>query len=146
MGVSYGFLFPHRATDKTMNRTKMEFAKNPDAKVRVSCTQCKATYPFEVFLREVRMAAPYETVVEGILVCPDCGHRIHSYYMPENTRFLQSLLEKSIKKWSDSRSPADYQEYNKRQRSFQTSFDAAQRKFNAIFGTSKKEKVREPSQ
>lgn len=79
------------------------------------------------------MPPPHETVIEGFLVCPQCGDRKHSYYMSEILRWKQSELKKALERFNLTRNPTDWRIYTVKQKRFQAVFDTAQEKYTALF-------------
>ncbi len=110
-----------------------EFARNPNPEIRIVCTDCKKEYPLEGVLHERAMPAPYQTVTEGYLKCPNCGTEKHSYYMSELLRFKQKKLKLALETWNNTKKSRAWREYALLQKQFQTSFDAAQKKYTEMF-------------
>lgn len=89
------------------------------------------------------MPAPYDTIVEGVLVCPDCGHSVHSYYLPQDVRYEQSRLQKAVDEWQTRSTTESYKKYQNRLAYFQKLFDAAQLRCKALFAVDEKEQASE---
>lgn len=105
-----------------------EFAKNPDIPVLVKCTICQKEYDLSTVLHEEKMPTPNELIVEGYLLCPSCGDRKHAYYLTEQLRFLQVELKKALDRYHLTKSTIAWREYARKQKSFQDSYDAAQKR------------------
>lgn len=117
------------------NKVKtQEIAKNLEAEVHINCTVCQKTYRLSECLKEEPMPAPYETVLEGFLVCPSCGDRKHSYYLSEHIRFQQAKLARAVQRWHETRNPRDWTTYKNMYKTFQEVFENSQKKYQKIFG------------
>lgn len=110
-----------------------EYARNPNPEIRISCTECKKDYPLGDVLKEEALPFPRNTVVEGYLVCPSCGARRHSYYLTELLRFKQVELKRAIEKWHTTKTTSAWSRYHYLQKQFQENFDAAQKRYAAVF-------------
>lgn len=109
-----------------------EYAKNPNPPMEVECSKCKYTAPLKDMMREEQMPEPYQTTVEGFLLCPQCGQRSHCYYMTESLRFNQEMLAKALARWHREKSDAAWREYERRQRVFQNNFDTVQKRYKGL--------------
>jgi uncharacterized protein with PIN domain len=112
----------------------LEFAKNPNPPTKVKCTQCNRSFELEECIKEIPCPPPHTTVVEGVIVCPNCGLTRHSYWMPEHLRFDQARLKNAVMEWQTKRTTKTFGEYKRRLAIFQNNFDVSQRKYAAIFG------------
>jgi hypothetical protein len=110
-----------------------EFARNPIVKAKVQCKPCGKKFDIEEMLREEAMPYPYTTVQEGFLLCPNCGHKTHNYYMPESLRHHQVMLKKAVLEYQRTHSKPAWTEYVRRLRVFQRNYDSAQAKYKALF-------------
>lgn len=110
-----------------------EFARNPIIKANVKCAPCGKEFKIEQMLREEPMPYPHTTVTEGFLLCPNCGHKTHNYYMPESLRHHQVMLRNAVLAWQQKKTPANWKEYVRRLRVFQNNYDTAQVKYGEIF-------------
>lgn len=112
--------------------TTPETIKNPQAQVKIKCSHCRREYPIDTMLQERPLPPPRETVVEGLIVCPECGTEKHSYYMTEALRFKQVELVKLLNAWNSSHDLKDWSKYQSAQRQYQKTFDTTQQRYAAI--------------
>jgi DNA-directed RNA polymerase subunit RPC12/RpoP len=110
-----------------------EFPKNPVIKAKVKCVPCGKSFDINEMLKEEALPHPHAGVTEGFLLCPNCGHKVHSFYMPESLRHDQSLLKKAVLRWQNERSISAWTEYVRRQRIFTHNFDRVQEKYKVVF-------------
>lgn len=109
-----------------------EYAKNPEAEVNIKCFRCRREFPVSEMLKEEPLPPPRETVVEGLLVCPSCGARKHTYYMTEALRYKQTVLAELLATWTASHDPRDWSKYRIAQKQYQQTFDNTQKRYAAI--------------
>lgn len=122
----------------------LEYAKNPNPSTKVKCVKCDKEFDLTDCLVEEPCPPPHTHVVEGLIVCPGCGLRKHSYWMPEHLRFDQSRLKKAVMDWQATRTSKAFAEYKRRLRVFQNNFDTSQKKYAAIFGKEDKDGEQKP--
>lgn len=110
-----------------------EIARKPNARTKVRCTQCQKEFVFDDrSIIEEQMPVPYNTVVEGFLVCPYCGLKTHSYYMPETLRFDLSKLQAAIVAYQKTANPKTYKRYLILHEAYKHNFDKAQAKYKKL--------------
>lgn len=109
-----------------------EYAKQPDARVKMRCSNCHKIHYVDSMLQEEPLFSPHETTVEGLLVCPSCGFRQHCYYLTESLRFRQQRLAELLNTWHMTKKSKDWTAYRKYQSSYQEAFDKTQAKYAEI--------------
>lgn len=132
---------PKGSKNNVMKEGTAEIAKNLEAEVRILCTACNKEFKLQECLKEEPMPPPYETVLEGYILCPSCGDRKHSYYLSELVRFRQARLNKALLRWHETQDKKDWRAYKTLYDQFRRSFDSAQKRYKEIFG---KETTSEP--
>lgn len=111
-----------------------EFAKRPDPSTKVKCANCGKEFDLAECLIEEPCPPPNTHVVEGVIICPGCGLRKHTYWMPEHLRFDQARLKAAVMEYQNTRTARAFGEYKRRLQIFQNNFDVSQKKYAAIFG------------
>jgi hypothetical protein len=79
------------------------------AKTKVRCDNCKQENTLGQLLRERFLPDPYQDVVEGLLICPDCGKEVHCYYMSREARLKSVEILEKIGLLQASTLQADYE-------------------------------------
>lgn len=111
-----------------------EVARNLEPRTSVKCSSCLKEFSFSAeTIVEEPLPYPYNTVVEGFIVCPYCGLKRHSYYMPERLRFDMHKLKQTLLQYHTTKSTKDFNRYRILHESYKHNFDAAQKKFKEIF-------------
>jgi len=114
-----------------------EIARNTNITPTVRCSQCKKESHLPDLLHEEPLPYPHNTVVEGFLLCPHCGLRTHSYYMPERLRFEQERLKQALEAYhAENRTGRDinkaYRRYRKLLEGYHKKYDEAQEKYRNL--------------
>lgn len=111
-----------------------EVAKNLTPRTQVKCSSCLKEFSFSAeTIVEEPLPYPYNTAVEGFLVCPHCGLKRHSYYMPERVRFDMHKLQQSLLQFHTTKSLKDFNRYRILHESYKKNFDNAQKKYKEMF-------------
>lgn len=111
-----------------------EWARKPQAEVKIACEECKNTYTIRDFLREEQFPTPHENFFQVLWVCPSCGHRKHAYYESGALRLLQKELKIRLGVWNRSHESHDFYRYLNTQKHYQEEFDKIQIKAPALLG------------
>lgn len=101
----------------------------------VKCTSCGKQHQINELVKEEPLPYPHNSVVEGFLLCPDCGFRTHSYYMPEQLRQEQERLNKALALYQADKSPKAFRQYDQHLKVYQNNFTTAQAKYRALMET-----------
>lgn len=110
-----------------------ESARNPDPDVKIRCENCHKEYTFsEKSIIEVALPMPYPTVVEGLLLCPHCGKKNHTYYMSEQLRFQLVRLKKAIADWHNTKTSESFARYETLHTAYKNNFDRDQEKYKKV--------------
>lgn len=117
-----------------------EVAKNLEPRTKVKCSNCRKEFPLAAeSLVEEQLPYPHNTVVEGFLVCPLCGLKKHSYYMPERVRFDLAKLKKALAEYHQVRTLEAFNRYRILHESYKHNFDRAQKKYKEMFAPEEKD-------
>lgn len=114
-----------------------EVARNLNPRSEIQCAKCRKKHPLIDLMHEEPLPYPHNTVVEGLLICPKCGLRTHSYYMTEFLRFEQERLKKALLDYhAEKRTAVDinraYRKYTRLQQTYQKQFVAVQEKYRKL--------------
>lgn len=114
-----------------------EIARNINPRTEIQCVKCKKKHQLIDLIHEEPLPYPHSTVVEGLLICPKCGLRTHSYYMSDMLRYQQEKLKKALLAYhEEKRTSLDinqaYRKYTRLQESYQKNFVREQEKYARI--------------
>ena len=116
-----------------MFKTK-EVARNPEASVKIKCTNCKKEYALKSCLQERQISVEYSAIVEGVLVCPYCSYAKHVYYMTEYLRNEQRLLQQYALDWQCTQFDQAFVKLESKKIAYQHEYDRVQEKYLKEFG------------
>lgn len=108
---------------------------NPLILTPTVCEKCMALHSLKDFLVE-RLVMLEGSVVQGLLVCPDCGDEKHCYYMDAETRAKKSIVMQrmNIAKSNGSKVRDTFAQIQLLQRQYQFVHNECQEKYKQLLG------------
>lgn len=103
-----------------------------EAKVR--CENCKQINLLKDFLSEKDHTTPFGSVSEGLLVCPDCGHEKHVYYLTPEVRDRRQQIVRSMLHLSEKQTPESFREIKNLREEYHSIYDACQEFYGTVMG------------
>lgn len=111
-----------------MSSSPLPTSRNP----KVKCKQCDVETELYLCMKEEFMAAPYQKTVEGLIICPNCGLRTHSYYISEKSRAVREHFNLAVGLFQKRQTKVNFNRAKSMREKFQNAFDADQEKFKRI--------------
>lgn len=99
--------------------------------VTVVCPNCKARNTLKNSMKE-RPSHLEDGVSEAILVCPDCGHVKHVYWMSKELRVKQAEMAAKIKILSRRATQENLNKVIELRENYKNLFDAEQQRFHSL--------------
>lgn len=102
----------------------------------IECPNCHIKHTFQALGAE--RSSPVEAgLVEGLLLCPECGHESHCYFMSQNLRAERAKIFGTIKILAKRRTPVNFQRVKELKEKYKNLFDIEQSKYQAILSDKK---------
>lgn len=99
----------------------------------IECSNCKARNTFRASTIE-RSSDLEEGLLEGVLICPDCGHVQHAYWMSKQLMAEKIKIFGVIAVLSRRRMPINFARVKELKEKYKNLFDIEQSKYQAIVG------------
>jgi hypothetical protein len=107
----------------------MDVSKPSAQIVKLRCVRCKQTNLLAKMFTERSLPEPYDTVQEGVVICPDCGFETHCYYVSDLLRLHRERMLKQMELLSKEKNVENLDKIVRLRNEYASLFDQEQSKY-----------------